>query len=207
MDVIERFDPGPGRRGVADRDHAPPPLRARGGAVRGPPRPRPLLRHRVRQRAARSRPPQRSSESTSTPARSPTRSAATAVEITFEVGDATSCSPPGSPTASTRSSSSRVSSTSPISTRRSPACAASPRTGVALLVSLPNSIPFGEENPHHETEFDERSALAGLRTDRRGDDPAPVPRRGLADQRRRRRPPDRRARGLPSASSPSIATT
>lgn len=32
--------------------------------------------------------------------------------------------------------------------------------GLLLVVSLPNSIPFGEENPHHETEFDQRTALA-----------------------------------------------
>lgn len=34
--------------------------------------------------------------------------------------------------------------------------------GVGLAVSLPNGIPFGEENRHHRTEFDELSARAAL---------------------------------------------
>jgi SAM-dependent methyltransferase len=41
------------------------------------------------------------------------------------------------------------------------------RAGMRIIASLPNSKPFGEQNPHHVTEFDQPSAIVAL--DRLGD--------------------------------------
>lgn len=36
------------------------------------------------------------------------------------------------------------------------------QSGVRIIASLPNSRPYGEENPHHVTEFDQPGAVAAL---------------------------------------------